>query len=437
MVRTFDRDLVIKYFVWALVFVYPTSALLIKSSLSLAMLVMVLLGSVILFKDWRGGELAGHACEKLLLKFGLAGLAVSLVSLLAGGRLVEISSAELDYFDKQLRFLFFVPFLVLMKRTGVPEKLIWWGAVTAALCAGFYSIAIKIVSPETVRISAINNPINFGYFSVIAAFVSINGLFFFIKRKKYLFFLPVVAFFMGLTGTILSGSRGAWLAIPILLVVTIFNFTRHCKPVYVFSAVLSGFALAAVIGASVESSIVQTRLAQVSGGVEKYFAARDDLKPWESVGVRLEMYRVALAMIEDNPLLGVGPGRYQYTVIEDIGSGKTSKVIDRFKYPHNDYLTVAACTGVPGLIIFLITVYFLPLYILYVSSGRDPGQPLFWAGVIIVTGYMVFALSNTTLFKNVRIYYYCLTLCAICASLQGRADATKNERGNMLSRKPA
>ena len=26
MVRTFDKDLVIKYFVWALVFVYPTSA---------------------------------------------------------------------------------------------------------------------------------------------------------------------------------------------------------------------------------------------------------------------------------------------------------------------------------------------------------------------------------------------------------------------------
>ena len=279
MVQTFDKDLVIKYFVWAMVCVYPTSALLIKSSLSLAMLVMVLLGSVILFRDWRGGGLSEHACEKLLLKFGLAGLAVSLVSLLAGGRLVEISSAELDYLDKQFRFLFFVPFLVLMKRTGVPEKLIWWGAVIAALCAGAYSIGIKIVSPETVRISAINNPINFGYFSVLSAFVSINGLFFFIKRKKYLFFLPVVAFFMGLTGTILSGSRGAWLAIPVLLVITIFNFTRHCKPVYVFSAVLSGLALVAVIGASVENSIVQSRLAQAVGEVGKYFAARDDLQP--------------------------------------------------------------------------------------------------------------------------------------------------------------
>jgi len=420
MVRTFDKDLVIKYFVWALVCVYPTSVLLVKSSLSLAMLVMVLLGSVVLFKDWRAGELSEHACEILVLKFGLAGLAVSLISLVAGGRLGEISSAELDYVDKQVRFLFFVPFLVLMKRTAVPEKLIWWGAVIAALCAGSYSIAMKIISPETLRVSAINNPITFGYFAVIAAFVSLNGLFFFIKRKKYLVFLPIAAFFMGLTGTILSGSRGAWLAIPVLAVISIFNFTRHYKSAHVFAGVLSGLVLAAAIGTYVGGSMVQNRLALVGGEVKKYFAARDDLKPGESIGVRLEMYRLALAMIEKNPWLGVGPGRYHYSVIEDIESGKTNKIMDRFKYPHNDYLTVAACTGIPGLMIFLMTVYFLPLYILYVSSGRDPSRPLFWAGVIIVAGYMVFALTNTTLFKNVRIYYYCLTLCAICASLHSR-----------------
>ncbi len=80
-----------------------------------------------------------------------------------------------------------------------------------------------------------------------------------------------------------------------------------------FAAVLSGLVLAAVIGGSVDGSIVQSRLALVGGEVKKYFAAKDDLKPWESIGVRLEMYRVALAMIENNPVLGVGPGRYQYT----------------------------------------------------------------------------------------------------------------------------
>lgn len=420
-----NKDLAIKYFVWALVAVYPTCVLLMNSSFSLVIMVMVLLGSVILFKDWRAGDLSEHTCEILLLQFGLAGLAVSLVSLFAGGRLVAISSAELEYFDKQLRFLFFVPFLVLMKRTDIPDKFIWWGAVSAALCAGVYAIAIKIVSPETIRISAVNNPINFGYFSLIAAFISINGLFFFIKRKKYLYFLPIVAFFMGMTGTILSGSRGAWLAIPVLAIITIFNFKRHFKPAHVFVAVVSGVALAAVIGVFLGGSIVQSRLFQISSDVKKYFATSDELNIYDNIGLRLEMYRVALDMIENNPVLGVGPGRYQHKVLEDIGSGKVNKIIGVFKYPHNDYLTVAACTGIPGLVVFLMTVYFLPLYILYVYSGRDPGQPLFWAGVIVVAGFMVFAVTNTTLFKNVRIYYYCLTVCAICASLQCRRHGSK------------
>ncbi len=200
MVRTFNKDLVIKYFVWVMVCIYPTSALLIKSSFSSCYAGDGAARQCHPFQGLEGGELSDHACEILLLKFGLAGLAVSLVSLFAGGRLVEISSAELEYFDKQFRFLFFVPFLVLMKRTGIPEKLIWWGAVTAALCAGSYSIAIKIVSPETVRISAINNPINFGYFSVIAAFHFDQRTVLFHKKKKISVFFANSGIFYGLDG---------------------------------------------------------------------------------------------------------------------------------------------------------------------------------------------------------------------------------------------
>lgn len=59
------NDLVKKYFVWFLVAIYPTSVLFIKHSFSLAMLVMMICGSVILFRDRKEGQLSDHACEIL------------------------------------------------------------------------------------------------------------------------------------------------------------------------------------------------------------------------------------------------------------------------------------------------------------------------------------------------------------------------------------
>jgi O-antigen ligase len=432
MARVLNKDLAIKYFVWTIVAVYPACVLLLQSSFTLVMLAVVAFGTVIFYKDWKAGELSDHACEILLLKVGMAGLALSLISLFAGGRLVDISSAELEYFDKQLRFMFFVPFLILMKRTEMPEKIIWWGAIAAALCAGAYSIITKIITSEIARVSIINNPINFAYFSVLAAFVSINGLFFFMKMKRYFVCLPILAFFIGLSGAIFSGSRGAWLAIPVLTVLTIVNFKKHFNPAHVYAAAISGLVLTAIIIGTVGDSIVQDRLAQIGSEVKKYYAGSNDLRSTVnsslgSVGLRLEMYRVSLDISKNNPFFGAGPGRYQYSVNEYIDAGKINSGIKNFRYPHNDYLTVATCTGIPGLVIFVITVYFLPLYILYIYAGKDSSQPLFWAGVIIVAGYMIFSLSNSTMFKNVRIYYYCLMLCAICASLKSRGYGSKNE----------
>lgn len=428
------NDLVKKYFVWFLVAIYPTSVLFIKHSFSLAMLVMMICGSVILFRDRKEGNLSDHACEILFFKVGLAGLAVSTLSLVAGGRLLEISTSELEYFDKQLRFLFFVPFLILMKRTGIPEKIIWWGAVAAALSSGIYALALKIISPEIFRVSGGGNPISFGCFSVISAFVSLNGLIYFKKIRNSLVLLPVAAFFLGLTGSVLSGSRGAWLAIPVLSVITLINCKKFIKPVHTLIALISGLVAVFIISRSVDGSIIHNRLSETGSAVKKYFYGLDDLNTsadggFISIGGRLEMYRVALDMIEHHPLLGVGPGRYHGKILEYIEAGKADKAIGIYQYPHNDYLTVATCNGIPGLVIFVLTAYLLPLYILYVYSGKDPSKPLFWVGVIFIAGYMIFSVSNSTLFKNIRLHYYYLLLAAISVALRsGRSE--KGGKGN-------
>jgi O-antigen ligase len=64
-----------------------------------------------------------------------------------------------------------------------------------------------------------------------------------------------------------------------------------------------------------------------------------------SAGIRLELYRTSAAIVRDHPLLGTGTGGYPKAYAErakDAGV-KTSR------NPHNEYLLIAAQTGLAGL----------------------------------------------------------------------------------------
>lgn len=416
------REFIIRYAVLFLVFIYPTSVLFIKHSFTPAMLLMMLYGCVILFKDIKAGSAYLHKNEILFFWAGASGIAISVISLIFGGDLLNIGTMELEFIDKQLRFLFFVPFLVLMKKTGMPEKNIWLGAVVASFASGFYALGIKITHPEIIRVAGGGNPINYGCFSVIAAFVSLNGMMYFRKIKKEYTIIPLSAFLMGMSGAILSGSRGAWVAIPVLSVITALNFRKYFRAFHLFVILVSGMLCVFIISMSVDSTIISDRINEVGSAVTKYFAGDEALDSssdggFISVGGRLEMYKTSLNIIKNNPVIGVGPGRYHKTVLGYINDGKADKAIEIYQYPHNDYLTVATCGGLLGLLAFIFMAYLFPIVIIYRYSGNKTGEPLFWAGMVIISGFMVFSLTNSAMFKNVRLHYYYLYLSAVAASL--------------------
>jgi O-antigen ligase len=430
-----SRDRVLKYAVWSLVAAYPVCVLFIRHSFTGAMLVFALAGTIIFFRDKKAGIDNDYKSESMFLKAGIAGIVFSVICLVANGDIANIKTPELEFFDKQFRFLFFVPFLILLRKTGMPEKPIWWGAAAAAAASGVYAITVKAVHPEIHRVSGGGNPINYGCFSLISAFISINGMFFFEKIKKTLgvippTYVPVAAFCLGFTGSVLSGSRGSWLALPFLLIITVIHFWIHKRLKRIFIITAAGLVCALLVSMAVDRSVVLRRVSEVDSAVKKYFDGIDDLATskdigFVSIGGRLEMYRVAIEMIKENPFFGVGPGRYQKEVTKRIETGTADRAIGIYQYPHNDYLTVASCCGIPGLVIFCLTAYLLPLHTVYRFAGKDRKQPLLWAGFILISGYMHFSVSNATLFKNIRLHYYYLMLAAIAVSMKSAEQEEK------------
>lgn len=68
-----------------------------------------------------------------------------------------------------------------------------------------------------------------------------------------------------------------------------------------------------------------------------------------SVGLRLDFYRNTLAIVRDHPLIGVGTGGFPKAYAERARDGAALEV----RNPHNEYLMIAAQTGVVGLALLL------------------------------------------------------------------------------------
>lgn len=64
---------------------------------------------------------------------------------------------------------------------------------------------------------------------------------------------------------------------------------------------------------------------------------------------RLELYRASLAIIRDQPLLGVGTGGFPRAYAEKARDGKVPEI----RNPHNEYLLIMVQLGLAGLVVLL------------------------------------------------------------------------------------
>lgn len=145
-----------------------------------------------------------------------------------------------------------------------------------------------------------------------------------------------IAWWVMLGGMMLTFSRSAWLAGLILLGPTslgIFLWGREARRP--LSILLGGGILAVLMGTLVLAAPVRTRLLATPMETER-----------ASIEDRLEMYHVAIDMIGQNGLLGVGPGLYPLEVSHTYPGVNPDPV-------HNVPLLLGAETGTPGAILWL------------------------------------------------------------------------------------
>ena len=182
---------------------------------------------------------------------------------------------------------------------------------------------------------------------------------------------------------IANGSRGSWVVVPVGLCLTAVWMVSSRKDLR--SAVLPGLALLAVAIVSAGLSLPATAWDRA----EERWASFGNLERDKSLAVRRLMVQKGLTLFAENPLLGIGPGRFRQSyVMLDIPEHLRHQPLDRYnrRSSHNAYVGTLAETGLAG----TTPLALLLLYLLVSGAGSAwaHGRRGEWWAIAVYAGFL-------------------------------------------------
>ena len=396
-----------------LVFLVLASGLIIPGTLQGTYLLLALIG--IFWLSWQGSWRLGwlDQAERLLIAAVLVYVFIWLGAWLAHGR----SAEGAEEFTRILRLLPMIPVLLFLRRVDGLAPWWWNGMVAGALLAGLYALWF-VLSGQTgahgSRVEGTTNPIYFGGFALAFALMLLPRL---VggqeaSRRRILVLLAIT---LALAANALSGSRGAWLAIPALLLIYPLTLGRRLRPALRLGLPLALLALSAAIIAGA-AMLINDRYTETLLDLGRL---HQGLPSDGAIGLRLGMWQVAWQQFLEQPLFGAGPGSFRQALLAAIDRGQLSAAdFAGFRHPHNQYLSVMLVAGLVGLasLLFLLGSA-LWLFVRRLAPGDVPGAGLAWAGVSLVCVVAVMALSESLFDRNTGIAWFGLMVSMIAAQL--------------------
>ncbi len=416
-------------FIIVIVLLFSIMVNLIEHVGSITLVLLMLLGFSVCFSKEKRPTLSMQ--EKWVMWAFVSYCAVYLFSFGFNGILGNLQDPRIKFIDHELRFLTIVPIFFLLKKNPVPKRILWFSVIIGCIISGGYAIFDRMLISPGERVQGSYHEIAFGHICLAMAFMSIAGLNDFKKKKTAWVIAPLSAFVLGVSGAVFSGTRGAWIAFPPLLLAAFFQFRKDLGT-KVWAGVIMIICIAAVFIYQMPSTGIAQRIDKTYREIRDYRSG--NLKS-SSFGERIEGWLAAAHIFQAHPIVGAGPGNFKPYVKEMIAQGKRSNIIARYSQPHSIYMAVMADCGIPGLA-SLLAVFLVPLWtVIMMIKHRDTHRDVGYAGVFLIVGFMIFGLTETIFGRNIYICYYIIMLSVILSTGAGSADPHSGEEYLMTGEK--
>ncbi len=350
-------------------------------------------------------QITNNEIKYLLFSFAIYFL-VALSSLI-NAEDVESGTQRLE----KLLFLFcFFPPLVAIKRQNIDLTIpfLWGLLATGPILAG---IAIYSVHVNGLARACLGyNAIVFGDMAMLNSLL-IGAALVTGRLDGWGKFIGIIAMLASLYASILSGTRGAWLALPFVLFLFFCLLRKHVawKQIGVFVTVLT------VLIFALPNNHVNTGMIRIGKGIEQFITGE---KLNTSEGERIMIWQIALSVWQENPLLGTGIGDFKHETKSRIEKGLTN-LMDNYGHAHNIYLDALATTGLLGFSALLVAFFLLPGRIL-LSIGlewprKQSNFPVL-AGMTLLICFAVFGLTEGWLARSPMISVFLFGLLVFLSS---------------------
>lgn len=299
-----------------------------------------------------------------------------------------------------------------------PNQSFWWAGIAfGAIFA--YAISVFQMYYIGIRPEGFITPIQFGNIALLFGVLCLTQL---LINFCFTYFnvLMFVGFICGVFASILSQSRGGWIALPIVIY-WIFHKSSIKLNIQKNRIVLFILFLCLSVPLVVPNNIVYNRISAAIAEVDDYFYSD---KQNTNVGSRLALWSISLRQISDAPFLGHGNQGWIDTRDKALEDGRLHSFSSKLTHLHNEFIDVTFKKGLAGLIILLI-LYLTPMlafFKLYLNHEHVKIRSLASAGVVVLMMFIDFGLTQVFLSHNSGRIVLCCALISIGALMLNELD---------------
>ncbi len=345
--------------------------------------------------------------KRLIYAFLAFGLSMFAFVLIDGFRLRDL--------DRPSRFILVLPVMLLLLQAKNHQVWLWYGVVIGSIL-GFGLAYYERQILGYPRAKGGEYPIMFGDTGMMLGMLSFVASTFFLSHKRHFWLaLSLIGGLCGIGASVLSASRGGWVALPLIgfFIFWQSRFLLKKKTWLIIALILTTLLSSAVL--SPKTGIKQ-RINEAVSNINHYGNGVET-----SVGMRFEMWKAAWYMFQRSPVLGAGKHssitEKEWLVEEKLINPK----LIRFGHAHNEFFNALGYRGIVGLA-FLLMVYLIPLrlFMKKINQYKDDWniKPYAMAGALVPMCYMDFGLTQVMFAHNIGVMMYAFPIVYFWAALR-------------------
>lgn len=217
-----------------------------------------------------------------------------------------------------------------------------------------------------------------------------------------------------------SGTRGSWLALPLLAALAL--LLLRGQPRRLQMAVCAAVVLTVSIGAFKLGDGVAARARLINDDLIA-FSRGDNLD--SSVGNRLQLWRASWRIFADHPLTGTGLQGFRPALREEAAQGRLTPTAATYDHSHNEVLFALATLGLPGLVaVLMLWAAPLTFFARRLNCADVRLRSSAAMGVALCGGHVIFCLTEVLTIVTVANAFYVLTSALLVADIVRHEAAT-------------